>query len=343
MEYHGSVNKNISNIFWISSAIAILSVICAHCTYETFVLQRITTILGSIGVPIFLIRSGYFFNKDEPAKKFWTKKLKNIVIPWIIISPCLYAYSAVFSTYGFNLRDCFLYCIGYKTWLYFVPILMAYYAVFRLFKGNWFLGVSIALFVVSNILDVYGINPVSNISTPYLNIFNRIGYFAVGILLGSRNWLEPLIYNKKLSCICCLLVLPLGIPFIRWYSGVAPTVLLMLYRFCLVYCVFVIASHCLQSKILIAVGKDTYLAFFLHMQFGLGAAALLLRTLHIANEYIIFFIKPILTLILVVVGIFVLRKIIYFIKLDKYAWIIGLRTDARSTGNERNQAKVETY
>lgn len=320
-------SKKISDIFWVSSAIAIFMVVCAHCAYENYYLQRITSIFGSIGVPIFLIKSGFYLNREESTKNYWLKKLKSIIIPWLIISPFLYLFSIYKNNASFNLIDCCRYCIGYETWLYYIVILLVYYAVFRFLKYDWFIYVSIVLFFVSNILDVYGVNPISNITTPYLNFFNRIGYFAVGIILKKFNLYERLISNRRLSFICCIVVFPLGIPFIWWYIGIVPTVLLIIYRLLFAYSVFTIANRLSDIKWLISVGKDTYLVFFLHMQFGLGLANQLLHRIGIESEYFVFTFRPLLALALVLGGIIVLRKIVRLLKLEKYAWIVGLKAD----------------
>ena len=323
-------SKQVSNIFWISSAIAIYMVVCAHCTYDNYYLERITRIFGSIGVPVFLVRSGFYLNIEEPTKRFWFKKLKSIIIPWLIISPCLYVFSIFRNIASFSLVDCVLYCIGYETWLYYIFILIVYYVVFRLLKEEWFLYVSIVLFVISNILDVYGMNWLSNFSTPYLNFFNRIGYFAIGILLSKNDVFDKLVNNRKLSVICMIMVIPLGIPFVWWYTGLAPTLLLIIYRLLCVYFVLIIAKKIQNEKWLISVGKDTFLVYFLHMQFGLGVASKLLYMLHIGNECVFFIFKPFLAISSVLIGIIALRKIVILLGLEKYAWIIGLRIDNKN-------------
>ena len=305
-------------------------VVCAHNTYDNFILQRITDIFGSVGVPIFLIRSGFFLNQHESTKTFWLKKLKSIVIPWVIISLCLYLFCIRKNLPSFNLLDCFLFCIGYGTWLYYIFILLVYYAAFRLLREEWFLYVAISLFILSNVLDVYGVNWLSNITTPYLNFFNRIGYFAIGVIFKKTKLFDYLMLNKVLSVICASLVLPLGLLFIWWWNGILPSLLLIVYRLLFVYFVFIVANQISKNKILISIGKDTYLIYFLHLQFGLGLASHLLRSIHVSNQILIFLFKPFIALISILVGIIILRKLVSLLRLERFAWIVGLRVENKA-------------
>lgn len=190
-------NTNVSNpkqinsrAFYVIKAFAILCVIFAHCTYKTTPLaQKTTNLIGIIGVPIFLISSGLFFNIKEDAKNFWRKKFKGIVVPWIVFGILTYFISVVTGN-PFGLLNLLLWVVGYGTWLYYVTILLLYYLLFRTIKWDGLPYLMIVVWIVSIILDAFGINPLSNLIGSFLNIFSRIGFFAIGILLRKSNLLD---------------------------------------------------------------------------------------------------------------------------------------------------------
>lgn len=74
----------ISKAVYIMKAIAIVFVAMAHCTYIDADIQRVTDIIGTIGVPIFLITGGLYYNNNRSWGEFVKNKLKRIVVPWIL-------------------------------------------------------------------------------------------------------------------------------------------------------------------------------------------------------------------------------------------------------------------
>lgn len=82
---------------WYMKALAILTVVMAHCTFTDSNIQRLTDIFGTIGVPIFLIIGGIYFRVNHEWKKFAYQKTKRIVVPWILWGglPIYYTYSVM--------------------------------------------------------------------------------------------------------------------------------------------------------------------------------------------------------------------------------------------------------
>lgn len=72
-----------SGYFYRLRGIAILSVAYAHSlSISSYPLNGITKLLAVIGVPLFLICSGYFLkHSDEGLKEVLSKKIRTIVIP----------------------------------------------------------------------------------------------------------------------------------------------------------------------------------------------------------------------------------------------------------------------
>lgn len=75
----------ISESLFVIKAFAILSVTAAHCVYTDMYVQRLTSLIGTIGVPVFLIVAGYYFNKKEQWNVLAKKKMRRIVVPWIFM------------------------------------------------------------------------------------------------------------------------------------------------------------------------------------------------------------------------------------------------------------------
>lgn len=67
--------KSDSNFFYTLRGFAICSVVYAHSIdVQNHSLSVLGSLFGLIGVPLFLICSGYYF-KNQPWPEFWRKKL----------------------------------------------------------------------------------------------------------------------------------------------------------------------------------------------------------------------------------------------------------------------------
>lgn len=86
--------------------LSIISVICAHCNsvagsasafanVSSLILQN----LGTFGVICFMVISGMLFRTPQNnVVAFFGKKLKGIVIPWIISATCVWLYVSATAT-----------------------------------------------------------------------------------------------------------------------------------------------------------------------------------------------------------------------------------------------------
>lgn len=189
---------------------AIISVIMAHSRSESYgFLSVFTERIGAVGVVAFLIISGYYYNVEKYGRLFFFKnKITTIVIPWVFTGTLLYLIGL-----KFNFLDWFLWIIGYKTYLYYLSVLLCCYFVFSFFKSVQFLYFSVVLTFGSLLLTSLGlIDSLWGILFPnclfynYLNVFNWIGFFAIGILL--KNKMELLIetINSKWLILICFYI-----------------------------------------------------------------------------------------------------------------------------------------
>ena len=100
-------NQNIilndeSDTFYCIRAFAMLSAVAAHVNsiIATPIASRIVTtiwaVYSCVGVPWFLILSGFFFRySKEKAGEFWKKKGKSILIPWVLCGICTYGLNCI--------------------------------------------------------------------------------------------------------------------------------------------------------------------------------------------------------------------------------------------------------
>lgn len=171
--------------------LAILCVIMAHARGTDYqYISIITERIGALGVVAFLIVAGYYFNIEKYGFiPFFQNKIKTILVPWIFTGTLLYAVGL-----KFDFKEWFLWIIGYKTYLYYLSVIMLCFLLAGLFNKKQYLWTFVFLTVISLVLTGFGI--IDDIGTKltgapfvlynYLNIFNWIGFFSLGILLKSK-------------------------------------------------------------------------------------------------------------------------------------------------------------
>lgn len=189
---------------------AIVSVIIAHSRSLSFdYLSVFTERIGAVGVITFLIISGYYYNVEKYGRLiFFKNKIKTIVIPWVFTGTVLYLIGL-----KFNFLDWFLWIIGYKTYLYYLSVLFCCYFIFSYFKSIPFLYFSVIITLVSLVLTSFGlIDSFWKFCFPnfifynYFNIFNWIGFFAIGVLLKDKMELLIEIVSSKWLILVCLFI-----------------------------------------------------------------------------------------------------------------------------------------
>ena len=125
----------ISRFFYVLRGVAILSVAYAHSiSLENVALQRIGMLLGLLGVPLFLLSSGFFFNPTSFTKLVKNTSI-NIIVPWIIWGTFAYSLSVYLGSV-ISLKSYLAYILGNGTWLYFVPVLIILRIVFYFFNSD---------------------------------------------------------------------------------------------------------------------------------------------------------------------------------------------------------------
>lgn len=276
-----TVTERESRAFFIIKAFAIFSVLVSHlsniiCDLGTF--TTVSTVAlepwSIMGVPIFITVSGFFYRrKPHDAKAFWKKKGITIVMPWIIAGFLRNLVDIVL----YHSREPFLYYVqrmlGFNSSFYFPFLLILLFAVFKLMgKRPALLWVSIGVSAVSLVLETLGFNYVSILlGTPSLNVFNWMGFFALGMLARRYRWDRRLAQSPVAGWISVAVFAVLygltafgefkegGITYYRMDAAVFElSALLALY-----FLSYRLASR--RQRILCEIGSCTYCVYLYHL------------------------------------------------------------------------------
>lgn len=325
-----------SERIWQMKAVAILFVVCAHCAgvldtatiYSTHISLFMQS-LGSLGVPVFFMLSGYLF-KYKPFKVWWRAKIMNLVLPWLFCGAIVYIYMCIRKG-GFSLIGLVKWCVGYNTYLWFMTVTLvmivlaeciSYLCTVFNCKEEFVWGTWILVCILFLFLERYRII----VMLPYLNPFRWGWIFGLGVLL------------KKHISIGSLPVFPysvlLGIIMVCWGTwkfGIITYWSRAWWCFALMVIVCALpfyVSRFYIGKIISQIGKRSFSIYLLHMPIA-GAVANLLNCISdpIGISVII---RPIIVIAITYAGILVmLRAVDVFIKIEKISRILRLLIGVR--------------
>lgn len=185
-----------SNAIYMMRGIAILSVIAAHVNVleNTNILRASLTngisYFGQLGVIIFLLTGGFLYHREKGDNCiYFQKKLRTLVVPWLVCSTITYVVSSLLSNKS-SIAGYLRWISGSGTWYYYIVIYLLFLFVFKWIWENegclviCILLNGISLYLGESFLARLGYEGIY--ITPYLNIFNWIGFFALGILIRRK-------------------------------------------------------------------------------------------------------------------------------------------------------------
>lgn len=317
------LTKTQSNSLYVAKAFAILSVVCAHMTFtnEYTIAETVRNCLGQIGVCIFFITSGFFYKRiDNDSKEFWAKKLKNAFIPWLVISGCTFLLSTVLSRSlsGFPLSY-IKYFLGLGSLYWYMTISFILFAVFKYITKNWQLILCVFMSVISVYLTAFEVIPHNEYFNQYINPFNWIGFFALGILIRKENWLEKLINAKMfvfsvIGLVISILFAVLRDNEIKSYVDVT-SLFIEIFGFMVV---LNLSKLLAKNKLLIDVGKKSFFIYLMHIQI-----AGLINT-RLPYNIVFFVLRPFIALAICYVISIVFKYILKILRLSKFNCVFGL-------------------
>ena len=188
------VKKDTSSILNIAKILSILCVILAHSrindySYYSHLAER----LGCLGVVTFFFIAGYFFNISKYGfVPFFKKKVTSIFIPWLFWGSVVF----IISNSPKNIISWLNWMIGNGTYLYYLTMLIICYLLFSISENKVFCYSAIFLNVTSLLLTSFNILESHLEINNYLNPFNWIGFFALGILLKNIFFNFLIFINK---------------------------------------------------------------------------------------------------------------------------------------------------
>lgn len=318
---------------------AIISVISAHCNsvldstnrfagMSLLILQNI----GTLGVICFFVISGMLFHC--PGKNvgiFWEKKIRNIITPWFISATCVYLYVYLRKP-PIKLKSYLNFVFGNGSYCYYLTVLMLMYALFTFFpfmRKNLVLVVCEGITVVSTVCfyDIGGVNP-------YLNIFNWIGYFGLGVHISKNQEIWIRLKQRIVSHISLWVILSSGIYIYvlihqlyhqkggGYWNGINVV-------FCWIGSIVIalIAIRIEKGKdnilkrMIFQAGVDSFGIYIWHMPI----AGIIARIMSIRPMNGLVLIRPIIVLAIMQTVFRVTKKIMFKMKLDKYIGYLGLR------------------
>ena len=205
----GKGRATVSEIVATARIYAILSVVCAHLSYADSIVGDLFVRIGTIGVVVFLISSGYYF---VPAKfnslfDLIKSKTRSICVPWLALGSLVWVYNILLSPKFRSPVGYLKWIFGNGTYLYYIPVLLVCFLICYKLPRRALFGLVIVN-VASVVLTASGVlTPVIDALhiTSYLNFFNWVGFFALGMLIRGIDEAKILSCLKKIRILAIVL------------------------------------------------------------------------------------------------------------------------------------------
>lgn len=273
---------------YIIKSMALVSVVSAHCynvhagpdgfpMYCSLLLRNI----GTVGVLCFFIVSGYLYHPEKyTARQLVNKKAKTVLLPWFLAGLC----SVILRNYKPAIAV--LYILGYRSMLYFLPLLILCFLVFY-FPIMRKRTVCIAMIIVTLASTIWfydllyrvllvplGIDP--EVWRGYLNPLNWLGYFALGVLAQNEmKYWRKYLYSPVTGMIAGTVFvtalayqLIIGSPGSYFYGGgcfaVRMSGVVLTFSMARIIRNRIENQHEVISKAFTEVGKDSYSIYLWH-------------------------------------------------------------------------------
>lgn len=340
------IDINVSNTMKIAKVLAILTVIMAHSRNGDYeFIGIITERIGAVGVPVFFFIAGYYFKVGSEITKFWKKKVITVILPWIFTGSLLFLNRCIKLGFSnFSILKLFNWLLGNGTYLWYLTILILCYAFFSYAKSKPILVTFIAINVISLLMTSFGIldllaNKVGFQINNYLNIFNWLGYFSLGILAKGR--MEVILSFLKSKILIILLGYPLLLVvgyLIEPNTGGYFSKLAIPMELAGIIYIFALSSlYIFNKNIIYTISELTFSIYLTHfMVFSI-------RRFLLENP-VFEFINPIIILAVNTCLLLFFWKISSLLKLDKiYTTLLGIRNTKNNTKIEKNITLEKKY
>lgn len=297
--------------------LATMCIIGAHCastqSENVFVKEseQLLSILGGIGVIVFFTVSGMLFHYEKYSiKEFFIKKVFNLIVPWFISGTAVYLYVYLRKP-PISFVSWINYIIGNGSYLYYMTLLMIFYLLFFFIKplrSRVSLIICEAVTLVS-ILFFYDKIFIS----PYLNVFNWIGFFALGISINQNKKAFTKIFEfiKRFSGI----ILSLYVGFVIYlliftkaggFWGILSAPSCIFGALCLVFVANFIVKNRGEVHLLSTIGDNSLFIYLWHMPIA-GIVAKVMDTGVLSYLLIV---RPLIVLVIMLLSLYVAQKVL---------------------------------
>ncbi len=314
-----TVNQKSSNILFVAKCFAVWMIVTAHCYTVPATAPYALTITSSVlqlfsigGVGIFFFIAGYFlcFN-TQPPLLFWKKKLKSLIIPWVITGTAVWLYTVLRKEglAGLSPVNWLQWIGGIRTYLWYMTVLVVLYALFlQLAKYRFFHIVLPLLSLLSYFTYSLTYPYFWSWGGNYLNVFSWALVFWCGYWIGKKQWLETLLAFSRKYCLLLLatytILLSLLLAFRIPCNYGMPTYLL--YLFITLFTVLAVSSLLCNTQWIRRIGRDSFPIYLLHMPI----AGVVTKLGNRVNSMFVLLLRPVLVIAVVELFLILVNRII---------------------------------
>lgn len=311
-----------SKSLYVLRGLALFFIVLAHMPFgEQFpVADSLRIALSQAGVPVFFILSGYFYNRNAgDTKTFWLKKLKKVILPWLIIAISAFVLSAVLSKdFQFSILVPVKWVFGIGSVYWYMSVLIIMFIIFKYLRNDILVIVGIVVSSLSVVLSCIGVIKYNLSFNQYTNFFNWILFFGLGILLRKKDLLFKL-QNAVPLCFGIVLF-AVSLYFLRNIDS--SQTYINYFSLPLELGAFVIllnlSSLLYKVKLLQNIGKQTLFIYLTHIQ-----VAGMLNT-RLPHNYLFFILRPFIVVFLLYFVSAAIKFILDKLKLSKYSYILAI-------------------
>ena len=318
---------------YVMKAFAIFSVICAHMKFQLeygsagWLSDKIISILGIFGVPVFYICAGYYYRRAEnDTYAFWSKKLKNIMIPWLIWAAFTNILNNVIQYSNISIKGFIKWFSGYHSLYYFLAVLVFCFVIFKPYRNKKYMIVIGLISITVNILVALNFGGVLHskiLSSYFINYLVWPIFFEMGILwrlyevklrvlmLGDRKvWCGGIIISFIIVYLT-LVISDTRVSYWGYYS-----VIFELLGF---LTIFMLSRKVYYFRVLEYIGQNTFFIYLTHMQI-VGVI-----NTRLPQNGFFYLIKPFIGLMVMCCLVFFIQKILAMLKWKWLAPYIGIK------------------
>lgn len=334
-----NTKDNLSNSIYYFKAIAIFCVLLAHCciwSNESQIGKSLSLVLknlGTIGVAIFFVVSGFLFDKSKSRKKdfisFFSVKFKRICIPWFFSAVVFLLYIGV--RHDVDFVSLLLNAIGIKSFYWYLAITIQLYIIYYfIYKCKKTYTIVAFLGTFSFCYPIMSFASIDYLMNFELNPIRWFFFFSAGICISyfyRNKKMMNIISSQFLKFFCLFLFVT--VLFILWYQNISLSYKSVFYIpfaslgfISVLLIVQILMKRKVLSTTLIKIGKYSF-GLYLYQMFPWTGLLV-----YIANKFnipLLILLNPFICLFICVIELDVICLIFKRINKEKYVpYLLGI-------------------